>query len=159
MYCPFCHSDQVIVSNSRPSHKNIQIWRRRKCLKCGGVFTTREKMTASFLVVEKHDGRHVQYAHSKLFASVYRSIIGRKRIDQGEASKIAENITQKIEEKLITGKNRVVKTSDLIVLVIKTLAKPYPGSALRYFAYFSRSVTIEDQIKQLKKILKNNTNF
>lgn len=154
MNCPFCQSNQIIVSNSRPSHKNTQIWRRRKCLSCGESFTTREKMTASFIVVEKRDGRHLQYSHSKIFASVYRSLTEHKHNDFGDSAKSAESIVQKIEETLISQKISLIKTSDLCRLAFQIMAKAHPAAAIRYFVYFNRHSSIGEYLKQIKKLNK-----
>jgi len=153
MNCPFCHSDQITVANSRPSRKNTQIWRRRKCLKCGQSFTTREKMTASFIVVEKRDGRHLQYCHSKLFASVYRSLAEHKHNDFGDSAKLAQDIVQKIEEVLISRKISLIKTKDLCRITFNIIAKTNPGAAIRYYVYFNQSNTIEDYLRQIKRCL------
>lgn len=153
MNCPFCQSDQIIVANSRPSRKNTQIWRRRKCLKCNQSFTTREKMTASFLVVEKRDGRHLQYSHSKLFASIYRSLIDHKHTDFGDSAKSAHDIIQKIEEILISQKKPLVKTSDLCRLTFQIMARTAPDAALRYYIYFNHHQTIAEYLHQIKKTL------
>ena len=153
MNCPFCQSDQITVVNSRPSRKNTQIWRRRKCLKCGQSFTTREKMTASFIVIEKRDGRHLQYSHSKLFASIYRSLIDHKHTDFGDSAKLAQDIIQKIEENLISQKKSLIKTSDLCRLTFQTMAKIAPDAAIRYYVYFNHSTTVEDYLRQIKKFL------
>ena len=154
MYCPLCRSDQVIVNNSRPTRKNTQIWRRRKCLKCGSVFTTREKMTASFIVIEKRDGRHVKYSHSKLFASIYRSFIGKKKSDYGGSAKVAEDLTQKIEEILISQNLNPIKTSNLVNISFKIISKQHPDSALRYFVYFYQFTSIDEYFQKIKLILK-----
>lgn len=150
MNCPFCQSDQIVVANSRPSHKDTQIWRRRKCLKCGQSFTTREKMTASFIVIEKRDGRHLQYCHSKLFASIYRSLIDHKHTDFGDSAKLAQDIVQKIEETLISQKKSLVKTSDLCQLTFQTMAKIIPDAAIRYYVYFNKYSSINEYVRHIK---------
>ena len=86
MICPFCSSNQISVTNSRPTNKGTQIWRRRKCLKCQEIFTTREKIDISYVVVEKRDGRRVEYSHPKLYSGIYHSFVGRKKIDRGEGT-------------------------------------------------------------------------
>ncbi len=154
MNCPFCHSDQITVANSRHSRKNTQIWRRRKCLKCGQSFTTREKMTASFIIVEKRDGRHLQYCHSKLFASVYRSLAEHKHNDFGDSAKLAQDIVQKIEEILISQKISLIKTKDLCQITFKSIAKINPSAAIRYFAYFNQYLSVSEYLSQIKKNIK-----
>jgi transcriptional repressor NrdR len=153
MNCPFCNSDQIVVKNSRPSRKNTQIWRRRQCLKCKGVFTTREKMTASFVIVEKKDGHHMQFAHSKLFASIYRSLIEHKYNDFGSSASTAQDLTQKIEEFLIYKKIKLIKTKDLCKLTFRIIAKNHPDAAIRYYIYFNHHSSVSEYLRQIKKIL------
>lgn len=153
MYCPFCHSDQIEVSNSRPTNRNTQVWRRRKCLKCGEIFTTREKIDISYVIVIKKDGRRVQYSRPKLYSGVYHALTGRKRIDRGDAGLIADDIIQKIEEYFVSQKIKEISSSDIGNLVVNFLAKQYPDIALRYFAYFSRYSSIDEYLKKIKSIL------
>ena len=154
MHCPFCQSDQVIVSNSRPTNKNTQIWRRRKCLKCDNIFTSRERVDISYIIVEKRDGRHVKFSYFKLCSGIYQALISRKRCDRGQASVIAEEVTQKIEENLITQKIKKITTDDICKLAFKILAKKSPEGALMYFAYFKQYSTIDEYLRQIKSILK-----
>lgn len=42
MFCINCLNQETIVSNSRPSKKTPQVWRRRTCPTCGYRFTTDE---------------------------------------------------------------------------------------------------------------------
>lgn len=156
MFCPFCHSDQITVTNSRPTNKDTQIWRRRKCLKCNEVFTTREKIDISYVVVEKRDGRRVQYSRPKLYSGIYHAFVGRKRIDRGYAGDLAEHITQKIEEYFVTQKIKEIKSTDISDIVVKYLSKQYPDIALRYFDYFSYHSSMEEYFKKIKSILKKN---
>jgi transcriptional repressor NrdR len=153
MFCPFCHSNQIIVTNSRPTSKNTQIWRRRKCLKCGEVFTTREKIDISYVVVEKRDNRRVQYSRPKLYSGIYHALVGRKHIDRGNAGEIAENIIQKVEEYLVSQKIKEIKSTEIVWLVVRFLSKQYPDIALRYLAYFNHYSSIEEYLKKIKLVL------
>jgi transcriptional repressor NrdR len=154
MYCPFCGSDQIIVINSRPTNKNTQIWRRRKCLKCQELFTTRELIDISYIIVEKRNGTRVQFSRPKLYSGIYQALVGRKKIDRGDAGEIAEDIMHKIEEQLVNKKIKVIKTEEIGFMVVKILSKTYPDIALRYFAYFDRNPKISDYIRKIKQIIK-----
>ena len=50
MYCPVCKYHRTTVRDSRP--KKHFVWRRRKYLKCGLVFTTRESFLFSDMFLE-----------------------------------------------------------------------------------------------------------
>ncbi len=43
MFCINCFHKNTSVANSRPHKKQPTVWRRRKCSKCGEVFTTFER--------------------------------------------------------------------------------------------------------------------
>ncbi|MEJ2347889.1 MAG: hypothetical protein P8Y17_01655 [Patescibacteria group bacterium] len=98
MHCPFCGSSQIMVTNSRPTKGDSQIWRRRKCLDCQENFTTYERMNLSHLIVVKKSGKKEKFQRAKLYASIYHSMIDRKNFDKGEASQFAEKITEQIEQ-------------------------------------------------------------
>ena len=155
MISPFCSSDQISVANSRPTNKGTQIWRRRKCLKCQEIFTTREKIDISYVVVEKRDGRRVEYSHPKLYSGIYHSFVGRKKIDRGDAGQIAENVIQKIEEFIVGQKIKEIKSTEIIRLVVKFLAKQYPDIALNYYAHFNNGSSLDEYLRKIKSIIKN----
>lgn len=154
MYCPFCHSDQIEVSNSRPTNKGSQVWRRRKCLKCGEVFSTREKIDISYIIVVKKDNHRVQYSQSKLYSGIYHAFIGRKHIDRGDAGLMAQDIIQKIEEYLVSQKIKEIKSTEISRLVFRLLSKQYPDIAFRYYVYFNQHSSIDEYLKKVKYLLK-----
>lgn len=43
MFCLNCFHKNTFVVNSRPSKKQAQVWRRRKCPQCQTLFTTHER--------------------------------------------------------------------------------------------------------------------
>lgn len=57
--CPICGHEESSVADSRPSDGYIR--RRRKCLKCGGRYTTRE-MVESNLETDSEVRRRVAKA-------------------------------------------------------------------------------------------------
>ncbi len=135
MYCPYCGSEQLDVINSRPTKKNAQVWRRRKCLKCGGLITTYERIDLSYLKVIKKSGKKEFFNRAKLFSGIYKAGTEGKGTDRGDAAKIAEVITQKVELKIIKSHKKRVSTEEIISMVLDS-AKNYPVIALHYLAYF-----------------------
>ncbi len=125
----------MIVANSRSTSKNSQVWRRRKCLKCGGVFTTYEKIIPSYLVVVKKSGKHQKFSRAKLYSSVYHSFLDRKNVDRGTIGEIAEKITNQIERDIIILKKEDIKTVEITQMVLSILRKKAPDSFLRFLAY------------------------
>ncbi len=69
MRCPFCHSENTQVKDSRPAEDGAAIRRRRVCPDCGGRFTTFERVQLRELFVIKKNGRRVPFDRDKLARS------------------------------------------------------------------------------------------
>ena len=139
MICPKCGGDQVITTNSRPTQKMTQTWRRKKCLKCNFIFTTHEKIDLSQITVIKKDGRRVKFSRAKLYSGIYQAVAGAKKFDRGKAGVLAEKITEEIEKIIILRKDEIIESQKIYKLVLDYLKKNYRGHYLRYLAYFGKN--------------------
>lgn len=144
MKCPFCDSDQLIVTNSRPTSGEMEIWRRRKCLKCGGLLTTHEKIDLSYIVVIKRSGKRVKYNRAKLFSSIYQAVSGTKKMDRGTAGDISEKLLQLVEKNILELKRKETSSEEIFKITVKVLNESYPDSCLRYIAYFSKTKELQN---------------
>jgi transcriptional regulator NrdR family protein len=78
MVCIYCGS-KTKVGNSRSSVKTHSTWRRRECLGCHSVFTTRETVDYSgALRVRDQNGRLEPFQREKLVISLHNSLSHRK---------------------------------------------------------------------------------
>ena len=148
MKCPFCDSDQLIVSNSRPTNGEMEIWRRRKCLRCGGLITTHEKIDLSYITVIKRSGKRVKYNRAKLYSGIYQAIAATKKIDRGTAGDISEKQMQLIEKEIVGLKLKEISSENIFKITAKTLKANYPDSCLRYIAYFSKINNIQELVTE-----------
>ncbi len=73
MRCPFCHSTQNRVIDSRPSREANAIRRRRECLKCSRRFTTYEQVEETLPLIVKKDGRREPYQRSKVSEGIKKA--------------------------------------------------------------------------------------
>jgi len=73
MRCPFCHSTQNKVIDSRPSREANAIRRRRECLKCQRRFTTYEQVEETIPLIIKKDGRREPYQRAKLSEGIKKA--------------------------------------------------------------------------------------
>ena len=135
MECPFCRSNQLMVVNSRPTQKDTQVWRRRKCLDCKGIFTTYEKMDLSHLIVIKKSGKAEKYQRAKLYSGIYHSSIDKKNVDRGEMSKLSEDITNQVEQEILQLKKKNIMSKEITTIVLDLLATKEPDIFLRFLAY------------------------
>ncbi len=70
MRCPFCSSPDTQVKDSRQAEDNSAVRRRRLCAKCGGRFTTFERVQLRELSVVKKSGRRTPFDRDKLARSI-----------------------------------------------------------------------------------------
>ena len=66
MRCPFCHTPDSRVIDSRELSDGASIRRRRDCVGCGRRFTTYERVESAGLIVVKKDGRRQEFDPDKL---------------------------------------------------------------------------------------------
>lgn len=138
MKCPFCEKDQLIVTNTRPTNHNLETWRRRKCLHCNEIITTHEKIDLSCLTVVKRSGQRVKYNRAKLLSGIYQAVAATKKMDRGTAGDISEKIMQEVEFKILSQKNKEIRSSEIFKITVEVLKERHPDSCLRYIAYFSK---------------------
>ncbi len=73
MRCPFCHSTQNKVIDSRPSREANAIRRRRECLHCQRRFTTYEQVEETMPLIIKKDGRREPYQRTKVSEGIKKA--------------------------------------------------------------------------------------
>ena len=66
MRCPFCHSEDSQVKDSRTTDDGNAIRRRRVCPKCNARFTTFERIQLKELIVVKKNNLKVLFDRDKL---------------------------------------------------------------------------------------------
>lgn len=145
MQCIYCGSEQLFTINSRTNGKN-QVWRRRKCETCKKVFTTKEMVDLSHLIVIKRDGKKRRFKKSKVFCGIYNALREVKGSDRGVATQVAEELTEKVEEQLWHIENEV-SSRQIAKIVLETLLM---NSSKGFFAYLG-------YVNQIKIAKENNT--
>lgn len=76
MVCIYC-GGETDVTNSRGQKRNNQVWRRRRCKRCGAVFTSHEAIDLSrALVVDS--GRPTPFLSDMLFTEVLLALQDRR---------------------------------------------------------------------------------
>lgn len=145
MHCPYCGSSQIMVTNSRPTFSNSQVWRRRKCLSCKGLFTTHEVIDLSHLIVIKKSGRREKYSRVKLYAGIYNSTSSLK--SRVEIQKFVQLITRKVEKEVLLLKKRNISSQEIGEIVLTKLKSISPGAFLS-FLINHKNINNERQMKK-----------
>ncbi len=74
MRCPFCHSEDTKVVDSRLAADGFQVRRRRECTVCSERFTTFEGAELIMPQVIKNNGTREAFAEDKLRAGIVRAL-------------------------------------------------------------------------------------
>ncbi len=96
MRCPFCANPDTQVKDSRPAEEGAVIRRRRLCPKCGGRFTTFERVQIREVTIVKKSGRRAPFDRDKLARSI--QIATRKRpIETDQVEQMISGIVRRLE--------------------------------------------------------------
>lgn len=109
MICINC-SSETKVTNSRPHKKTPSVWRRRKCVACGAVFTTNEVVSDTMYIfqVKSPDGKAEAFSLPRLMFSIATSLSHRAAQSVPDdsywlAQTIATNIQATATDKVTSG--------------------------------------------------------
>ena len=139
MRCPFCKENNDKVIDSRESTDAFVIRRRRECLACGRRFTTRERIDETPLRVIKRDESREEFDRRKILSGMITACQKRAVSMQD-----LEEITQRIEEKLLDGPEREVSSRAVGNMVMKELKKLDKVAYVRFASVYKNFESPED---------------
>ncbi|MFB2602233.1 transcriptional regulator NrdR [Rhizobium phaseoli] len=96
MRCPYCGSDDTLVTVSLPGEDNTSIRRRRICPDCGGRFTTFERVQLRELMVIKKTGRKVPFDRDKLVRS-FEVALRKRPVERDRIERAVSGIVRRLE--------------------------------------------------------------
>ena len=96
MRCPFCHTHDTRVVDSRLASEGDQVRRRRECVGCGERFTTYESAELVMPRVVKRDGTRVLFDDARLRTGMMRALEKRPVATQDVEAALAR-IRQRIQ--------------------------------------------------------------
>ena len=119
MKCPYCHSTNTTVLDSRTTEDDTAIRRRRLCEDCGKRFSTYERYENITLMVIKKDETREAYDPSKIINGIVKSC-QKRPVSLDEIEQVAKNVEIKINH---TGKKEVTSTyiGELVMDELKDL--------------------------------------
>jgi transcriptional repressor NrdR len=131
MVCIYC-GVKTSVTNSRHQKKSNQVWRRRQCANCSGIFTTLEQTDLPLSLLYKKDSSHIQpFSRDKLFLSLYNSLKHRNTA-LNDATALTSTVIGKL---LPTIKDASVERADIIQTITETLKHFDKAASVTYVAY------------------------
>ncbi len=139
MICPKCQHKDTKVYDSRSTHGDRAVRRRRQCVKCKHRFSTLEEVKILDLNVEKRNGQVVPFSEGKLKKGVQKAF-NKRTIDADKIDKIVQLV---IEDILATGRNPI-KSKRIGKLVLRNLKKHDEAAYICYWAMYGNFDTAED---------------
>lgn len=134
MVCIYC-GGKTKTTNSR-GKKSSATWRRRQCLTCSAVFTTREAPDLGLsLRLEDSYGALLPFSRDKLVISLHRSLSHRKTA-LGDVSGLADTI---IASLLANARGGVIKHDSLIEQTLLVLERFDKAAYTHYRAHHPSS--------------------
>lgn len=97
MRCPYCHSIEDKVVDSRLANGDTVIRRRRECLSCNQRFTTYEKIEEINIRVIKRNGDKEQYDREKIISGLKKAF-EKREITLSDIEKIVDEIEEELKE-------------------------------------------------------------
>ena len=151
MICPRCGYHDSKVLDSREAIDGIR--RRRECLKCGGRFTTYEKIQQHVLLVVKKDKRREQFDKGKILSGI------RKACEKRPISAhIIEGLANDIEAELLSqGKAEIPGTliGDMVMEKLKALDQIAYIRFASVYREFTDITRLKEEVDNLAGISEN----
>jgi transcriptional repressor NrdR len=148
MRCPFCHSTQNKVIDSRPSREANAIRRRRECLNCQRRFTTYEQVEETMPLIIKKDGRREPYQRAKLYGGIKKACEKRPvSID------LIEQFLDDLEREMLESGQREMPSSWLGERVIARLRDLDEVAYVRFASVYRHFTDATDFMKEIRQFL------
>ena len=122
MICIYC-GHKTKVTNSRSSTKSLSTWRRRECLNCHSVFTTREEADLSAaLRVQDIDGSLEAFSRDLLLLSIHNALVhsSSRKTPLADSSELTDTIITRFTGLHIKG---IIKTGTIAGVTHQTLER------------------------------------
>lgn len=148
MKCPFCSFEDSKVIDSRPTEEGSAIRRRRECCKCGGRFTTYEKIETIPLVVIKSDNSREPFDRNKILNGFLRASVKRP-----VAMADLESAVNDIEAYLSNSLRREFTTKEIGELAMDRLKKLDEVAYVRFASVYRRFQDVDTFRSELNKLL------
>lgn len=147
MQCPYCHSDNTNVLESRIAEDGGAMRRRRECVKCGKRFTTYERAEGVDIKVVKKTGKIEDFDREKLKRGIMKATWKRPvSMEQIEA------MVDEVERILRRKSSTEVRSWEIGNLVINRLKKIDPLAYLLFASVYREFESLTDFADEIKKL-------
>jgi len=147
MKCPYCHTGDSRVTDSRELGGGTSIRRRRECPNCGRRFTTYERVEGSGLVVVKKDGRRQEFDPAKLRQKL-RVALTKRPVGETEI----DGLIARIEGALLARGTAEVPSSAIGEAVLKELKELDEVAYIRFASVYRQFTDLDDLMRAVESM-------
>jgi transcriptional repressor NrdR len=148
MKCPFCHSLEDKVVDSRPSKDNMSIRRRRECLSCKRRFTTYEQVEDVQYMVIKKDDRRELFDRQKLLRGLNKAF-EKRPVSQIQIIELVDEIERLLHSK----SDREISTSQIGEYIMERLVGMDEIAYVRFASVYRQFKDIHQFYSELRNML------
>lgn len=149
MLCPYCHSTNLSVIDSREAEDGESTRRRRECENCGQRFTTYERPEGIDLKVIKKSGATENFNREKIKRGLIKAT-WKRPVSMAEI----ESLINEVENKLRVKGAKEVKSWEIGNLVINRLKKLDSLAYLLFATVYRDFNSLEDFKEEISKLEK-----
>jgi transcriptional repressor NrdR len=147
MRCPYCHTTEDRVVDSRTSQEGRAVRRRRECVTCGKRFTTYEQVEERPLLVVKRDGSSEPYDRQKVMKSIQLPC-AKRPITGSEIDRMVDAV-----EDALAGQSADEVASDRIgELIMEQLRTRDYVAYVRYASVYRNFQDLDEFYEELKDL-------
>lgn len=146
MKCPFCHHEELKVTDSRDAQEMNAVRRRRECQSCMRRFTTFETLELATQVL-KRDGRYEDFQQEKLIRGL-EAACRHTSISREQVIAIAAQITDENMQRQVSS----VTTSEIGDMVMQRLQALDPIAYIRFACVYRRFKEISELQEAIEAI-------
>ncbi len=139
MHCPFCHTEETKVVDSRLIAEGAQVRRRRECLICHERFTTFETAELLMPLIIKRDGRREPFNIKNLRAGMLRAL-EKRPVSVDALEETLASITQEVRR----SGEREIDSRQVGELVMKQLYRLDHVAYVRFASVYKRFKDVSD---------------
>lgn len=147
MRCPYCHSEETRVLDSRSVEDGNGIRRRRECAICNQRFTTYERVEGVPLWVVKKDGRRELFNRDKLLGGIMKACEKRHATLETLSTMVDE-----IEQNLRDTAEAEVSVQEIGVLVMEHLLQIDKVAYVRFASVYREFKDVGELLTCLEEI-------
>jgi transcriptional repressor NrdR len=148
MRCPYCHSTNNKVIDSRPSREANAIRRRRECLNCTRRFTTYEQVEETMPLIIKKDGRRESYQRPKISEGIKKAC--EKRPVSIDA---IENFLDQLEREMLESGQREIPSTWIGEKVMQQLRLWDEVAFVRFASVYRHFTDATDFMEEIRNLL------